>query len=1122
MEINLNEELNLSTGITPRASSGSFEKKIAGGSTGGYYVGVDWKVNSQSTSSNSSNVTASVYIRSTGNGYTISSSASKDISVTINGTKYTGTNTIGISTNTKKVLLTKTVTVGHNSDGTKTCSFACSVYVGFTLSGTSLGTVSASGTGTFNTINLNTAPVWVSGGRVTIKNGNTILTDSANGTENAVKFPENVDTLNISWSGATDANGDTITYELYEQVSESSWTNIYTGTAKSYSRSIGGGASTQGKSYDYYVKAKDSKGVYASGEQNGTQVQKNTLTGSTLTSSSSINNSTSSIAFTWGAGSNTDGSAVKYDLTVSGLTIYNATNLTGTSLNVAIVSSAPSSGAYILKKDLKNKFSSSSYNGTLSFTLTTKNNYGSTKTSTKTLNVDLRVNPTPATPSIDKTTNSTALHTVASTGNKYFVPDGSKKIRVNWSGGSDALGTALKYDVQVKIGTGAYETKASNLTSTSYDLVLQKQTSSLAMVVRVITKTSYNYTSYKDTSAETLHYYNQPSVSLLDLNRTSTSATAKLRLNANTSIPNVNFTTRSFSGASSGTLTNTKDAQTITANNLVDTSTYSWTIKVIDDVGLYTTAVIHTIEIPSYTPLFSVREKGVGVNAIPDGSAGFIVKGGVKITGGLTVDGKKITGDIDTSNLVKKSDLATGTSYKGKVANIGTDGVMEVGKYIDFHDNSTNDYNSRLTCDGNTLTVSGNLATGGNITTGGTLIAQGHISLPSNGGSWLNGATNGNIRGSKQSSGSYHPIISQTTYNNHKISLGGLGDEFGFYLYDANRTANGIDRYFRFHLSDKTLHTDCRTHINEWLYLTGNYGVYFSTHGGGWFMQDSTWMRAYGNKGIYSTGTARITSAEHRYIKGNENGTNTSLDFIAYDGKALFFNPSAGSGASVMIDRSWSGNSGTEPSFRNNKGNGWGFIGNSGQAFYRVYGSGGSVSDRAKKYEITKSDIETQYDNVKHLNIYNYRSISTTTTPVEELAETYFNANFIDVDGSYITSSKVIDGKEYDELDENLSQEEIKELRVKEIIEKNPNFGECKRQDLSLGCMIDEMPLETTFYDNEGGDGKAVDMYSYTTMILGATKHLINKVETLEKENEELKNRLDKLEELLNGIINKG
>ena len=77
--------------------------------------------------------------------------------------------------------------------------------------------------------------------------------------------------------------------------------------------------------------------------------------------------------------------------------------------------------------------------------------------------------------------------------------------------------------------------------------------------------------------------------------------------------------------------------------------------------------------------------------------------------------------------------------------------------------------------------------------------------------------------------------------------------------------------------------------------------------------------------------------------------------------------------------------------------------------------------------------------------------------------------------------------------------------------------------------MVDELPLETVFYDNEDGNGKAVDMYSYTSMILGATKHLQTKVENLEKENDlkdrkidELESRLEKLEELLDGIINKG
>lgn len=342
----------------------------------------------------------------------------------------------------------------------------------------------------------------------------------------------------------------------------------------------------------------------------------------------------------------------------------------------------------------------------------------------------------------------------------------------------------------------------------------------------------------------------------------------------------------------------------------------------------------------------------------------------------------------------------------------------------------------------------------------GNIGLTGYIQLPNNGGSWLNGATNGNIRGSKQSTGSYHPIISQTTSSNHKISLGGLGDEFGFHMYDANRTQNGIDKYFRFRLSDKTIHTDARMNINgEWLYVSGNSGVYFSSYGGGWHMTDSTWLRAYGDKNIYTGGTIKSGNAmETRYI----NSIGGNLD-INSRGNTLFINVNADSGANLNMNRAWSGSQGSEISIYNSKGKGWGYIGNTNNTFYRIYGAGGSVSERKDKYEILKADTETQYDNVKALNIYNYRTISTSEDGTEELM----------------------------------------------------------REDLSLGCMVDEMPLETVFYDNESGDGKAVDMYSYTTMVLGATKHLIEKVEVLEKENEVLKNKLYEMEELLNGIINK-
>jgi len=39
-----------------------------------------------------------------------------------------------------------------------------------------------------------------------------------------------------------------------------------------------------------------------------------------------------------------------------------------------------------------------------------------------------------------------------------------------------------------------------------------------------------------------------------------------------------------------------------------------------------------------------------------------------------------------------------------------------------------------------------------------------------------------------------------------------------------------------------------------WIYITGNQGIYFSSYNGGWYMSDSTWIRAYADKSIYTGG----------------------------------------------------------------------------------------------------------------------------------------------------------------------------------------------------------------------------------------------------------------------------
>lgn len=130
------------------AASGTIQQAIRTG----YRLQIAWSVGSQSVANNTSSVTAKVQLVSTGSSYTINSSATKNGSLTINGTKYSFTFTAALSGNQTKTIFTKTVTVAHASNGTKTCAFSATAGINVTLSGTYYGNVTASGNGTFNTI----------------------------------------------------------------------------------------------------------------------------------------------------------------------------------------------------------------------------------------------------------------------------------------------------------------------------------------------------------------------------------------------------------------------------------------------------------------------------------------------------------------------------------------------------------------------------------------------------------------------------------------------------------------------------------------------------------------------------------------------------------------------------------------------------------------------------------------------------------------------------------------------------------------------------------------------------------------------------------------------------------
>lgn len=110
----------------------------------GNYLYIEWVESSVSTSGNTSVVTATVKLY---NGYGSHSDGDPTwVTLYIDGTKYEAT--LNYWSGSPVTLISKSKTVTHGSNGTKSCSISAS----FDTNGTSTGTVSASGTAVLTTI----------------------------------------------------------------------------------------------------------------------------------------------------------------------------------------------------------------------------------------------------------------------------------------------------------------------------------------------------------------------------------------------------------------------------------------------------------------------------------------------------------------------------------------------------------------------------------------------------------------------------------------------------------------------------------------------------------------------------------------------------------------------------------------------------------------------------------------------------------------------------------------------------------------------------------------------------------------------------------------------------------
>lgn len=212
-----------------------------------------WWQDSQSIANNNSVVGWHLQLVTTGG--SISSSASKSWNVTVNGSNYSGTCTIGVGTNSTKTLASGSTTIAHNADGTKSFSFSFSLQFDINYSGVGwIGTKSGSGSGTLSTIP-RTSSV-----RSTNANIGENITITINRASSSFTHTLTYSFCNLSGTIASKTSSTSVSWILpksfYAQIpnSRSSWGTI---TCDTYSGSTKIGSSSC--RFDVYVKESTNK-----------------------------------------------------------------------------------------------------------------------------------------------------------------------------------------------------------------------------------------------------------------------------------------------------------------------------------------------------------------------------------------------------------------------------------------------------------------------------------------------------------------------------------------------------------------------------------------------------------------------------------------------------------------------------------------------------------------------------------------------------------------------------------------------------------------------------------------------------------------------------------------------
>lgn len=292
---------------------------------------------------------------------------------------------------------------------------------------------------------------------------------------------------------------------------------------------------------------------------------------------------------------------------------------------------------------------------------------------------------------------------------------------------------------------------------------------------------------------------------------------------------------------------------------------------------------------------------------------------------------------------------------------------------------------------------------------------------------------------------------------------------------------------------------------DTWLRTYGESGWYNGTYGGGWFMADSSWLRAYGDKGVYSGGNIEtgsnmrcgdvlyFTRSETGYwLKARWSYNRFSIEAPNFTGNGLLSN-----------DKIY---------LRSNSPYG-GMILDTGGYFYPEQNNGVSIG-HPNGYRISTlyytnlsaaSDLKLK-ENISYINTSDNQTMS-----VDEVINTKDFYTFVKDELRLATFDyKTVDKDEQSNRGKiGFIAQDISETKVgKHLLKKD----EIKQIDL---VDVDKMILD------EGETVLSYDLTDYVNVLAGALQEATKKIDLLENENMELKERLSKLENLVNQIISK-